>query len=100
MQIKNKKGNAGARTNPGVVFHLLGGYEKAYEYHEKALAISMETTDKVGEADARTNQGKVLYLLGEFQKAKEHYEKALAIYMVTSHSEKVMQCFLGLGGNW
>ena len=59
----------------------LSEYQKAKEYHEKALAIFMEIKDKRGEADACTNLGAALHSLGEYQKAKEYYEKALAFHM-------------------
>ena len=81
MEIRDKKGEADARTNLGELLRSLGDYQKAKEYSEKALAIYMEIRDKKGEADARTNLGELLRLLGEYQKAKEYSEKALAIYM-------------------
>ena len=81
MEIRDKNGEAVARTNLGELLRLLGEYQKAKEYSEKALAIYMEIRDKKGEADARTNLGAVLRSLGEYQKAREYFEKALAIFM-------------------
>ena len=81
MEIRDKKGEAEARTNLGAVLHSLGEYQKAKEYLQKALAIYMQIKDKEGEAIARTSLGKVLHLLGEFQKAIEYSEKALVILL-------------------
>ena len=83
MEIRNKNGEAGARSNLGLVLHSLGEYQKAKEYFEKALAISMEIRDKKLETTARSNLGMGLHSLGEYQKEKEHFEKALAIRMET-----------------
>ena len=61
------------------MFETLGEYQKAKEYHEKALAIRMEIGDRKGEGADHGNLGVVFYLLGKYRKAKEHHEKALAI---------------------
>ena len=61
------------------MFRSLGIYRKAHEYHEKALAISIEIGDKEGEGDRYENLGNVFRSLGEYQEAKEYHEKALAI---------------------
>ena len=61
------------------MFQSLGEYQKAKEYHEKALAIAIEIGDRRREGTAYGNLGVVFASLGEYQKAKEYYEKALAI---------------------
>ena len=61
------------------VFQSLGGYEKAKEYLEKALAIKIEIGDRAGQAADYGNLGTVFKSLGEYEKAKEYLEKALAI---------------------
>nr|XP_058964581.1 tetratricopeptide repeat protein 28-like [Pocillopora verrucosa] len=88
-------GEGTSNGNLGVVFNSLGEYQKAKEYHEKALAIAIETGDKRGkgaiygnlgalfhcrgEGRSNGNLGVVFNSLGEYQKAKEYHEKALAI---------------------
>ena len=52
---------------------------KAREYHEKALAISVEIGDREGEGTRYGNLGTVFQSLGEYVKAREYHEKALAI---------------------
>ena len=63
------------------MFSLLGAHKQAKEYHEKALAISMEIGDRQGEGVEYGNLGGVFHSLGEYKKAKEYLEKALAITM-------------------
>ena len=65
--------------NPiGNVFASLAEYDKAKEYHEKALAIAIEIGDRDTEANVYVNIGGVFKSLAEYDKAKECYEKALA----------------------
>ena len=65
--------------NLGAMFHSLSEYQKAKEYHEKALAIAIEIGDKRGEGNINGNLGAVFDSRCEYQKAKEYYEEALAI---------------------
>ncbi|XP_066016089.1 tetratricopeptide repeat protein 28-like [Pocillopora verrucosa] len=57
----------------------LGQYDKAREYHEKALAIKIEIGDRDGEATSYGNLGTLFQSLGQYDKAREYQEKALAI---------------------
>ena len=60
-------------------FVRLVNIKKAKEYHEKALAITIEIGDKKDEGTNYGSLGAVFRSLGEYQKAKEYEEKALAI---------------------
>ena len=71
-----------------VCFNSLGEYQKAKEYHEKALAIATEIGDKNGEGSSYGCLGGVFQSLGEYQKAKEYHEKALAIATEIGEKEK------------
>ena len=97
MEIRDKKGEADALTNLGAVLYLLGEYQKAKEYVERALAIYMEIRDKKREADARTNLGEVLRSLGEYQRAEEYSQKALAIFMEIRDKKGEAHAFRNLG---
>ena len=57
--------------NLGVLFRSLGEYQKAKEYHEKALAIATQIGDRKEEGKLYGNLGLVFRSLGEYQKAKE-----------------------------
>ena len=61
------------------MFESLGQYDKVREYHEKALAISIEIGDRNGEATSYGNLGTLFQSLGQYDKAREYQEKALAI---------------------
>ena len=58
--------------NLGNVFHSIGEDVKAKEYHEKALAITMEIGDRKGEAKVYGSLGNVFFSLGLRVKAKEY----------------------------
>ena len=50
--------------NQEIVFQSLGNFDKAQEYHEKALAIRMKIGDKGGEAADYGCLGSVFQSLG------------------------------------
>ncbi|CAH3043802.1 unnamed protein product [Pocillopora meandrina] len=93
--IGHKRQEAMAHVRLGNVCSSLSEYQKAKEYHEKALAIAIEIGDRSGEGTTcgnlgkignrygeettYTNLGSVFGSLGEYHKAKEYHEKALAI---------------------
>ena len=79
IEIGDRNGEGTTYANLGTVFYSLEEYQKAKEYHEKALAIAIEIGDSHGEGRILGNLGSVFHSLGEYQKAKEYYEKALAI---------------------
>ena len=61
------------------MFQSLGHYDKAREYQEKALVITIEIGDRDAEAAGYESLGTVLQSLGQYDKAREYQEKALAI---------------------
>ena len=60
-----EKGEASCYGNLGIMFKLLGEYEKAREYLEQALAITKEIGDRKGEASSCANLGNVFLFAGE-----------------------------------
>ena len=60
------------------MFHSLGQYDKAREYHQKALVIKTEIGDRKGEATCYGILGVVFCSLGQYDKAKEYHQKALS----------------------
>ena len=69
-------------NNIGVVYDYLGDYDKALEYHFKALEIKK---DVLGENHPNTamsynNIGEVYRNLGNYDKALEYFSKALEIF--------------------
>jgi tetratricopeptide (TPR) repeat protein len=63
----------------GTLYEQISSYQKAIEYHEKALAISLEIGDKQNEGNSFKNLGLAFSALGQVEKAIEYYEKALVI---------------------
>ena len=67
--------------NLAKVFHNLGQYNDAKEYHERARIITEEIfgEEHANVANSYNNLGTVYRDLGQYNKAKEYHEKALII---------------------
>ena len=78
-KIGDRKNELAAYLNLGTVFKSLREHQKAKEYLDKALLITMEIGDRQGKAAVYGNLGTVFESLGEYQKAKEYFQKALPI---------------------
>ena len=65
--------------NLGNVFHGLGDFKTAMEYHERHLKIAKELGNKVGEGISYGNLGNVFHGLGDFKTAMEYHERDLKI---------------------
>ncbi len=64
----------------GLVYNELGEYDKAIEYHNKALAILAESPTPIefqSKATSMNNLGLVYLNLGQYQKAIPYFEKGL-----------------------
>ena len=61
------------------MFRSLGQYDKAEEYHQKALVIRTEIGDRQGEASCYGSLGAVFASLDQYDKAEEYLQKALVI---------------------
>ena len=79
------------------MFLSLGEYDKAKEYIDKKLAISIQIGDKKGEANSYGNLGTVFQSLGEYDKAKEYLEKALAMRIQIGDKKGVATDYGNLG---
>ena len=62
-----------------LVYPDLGQYQKAIEYHTKALEIAKEIKDIDWESKSYTNLGNSYESLGQYEKAIEYHTKALEI---------------------
>ena len=97
IQIGDNEGEANSYGNLGTVFNLLGHYDKAKEYLEKALAVQIQIGDNEGEANSYGNLGTVFNLLGQYDKAKEYLEKALAVQIQIGDKEGEAGSYENLG---
>ena len=72
---------ADAYNNIGNVYHKLGDYDKALEYHNKALEIKKDVLgeDHPNTAHSYNNIGNVYRNLGDYDKALEYHFKGLEI---------------------
>ena len=76
---------------------MLGQYDKAEEYLEKALVIRTEIGDREGEAADYGNLGAVFQSLGQYDKAKEYLQKALVITTKIGNRKVEASCYGNLG---
>jgi len=78
---KEHKDTASSYNNIGLVYHKLGDYGKALEYHQKALAICEKLfgTEHPITAKSYNNIGAVYDAQGDYDKTLEYYFKGLAI---------------------
>jgi tetratricopeptide (TPR) repeat protein len=65
--------------NLGVVYHCLGEYRRAIQYHEQSLEISREIGDRTAEESALGNLGLEHRSLGDSRRAIEFHKQALEI---------------------
>ena len=79
------------------MFQSLGEYDKAKEYHEKALAIKTEIGDRAGEGTCLKNVGVLFQSLGENNRAKEYFDKALATKIEIGERAEEAICYGNLG---
>ena len=80
------------------MFRLLGQYDKAKEYLQKALVIATEIGDRKGEATDYGNLGTVFQSLGEYDEAKEYLQKALDMTTEIDDRKGEASCYISLGG--
>jgi CHAT domain-containing protein/Tfp pilus assembly protein PilF len=78
-RASDRKGEAQALNNIGVVYRSLGEMQKALEKYNEALLIRRAIGDRSGEAQTLSNIGFVYESLGEMQKALEKYNEALPL---------------------
>ena len=77
--LGDRKDEANAIGNIGLVYQSKGDYKQALEFYEKSLAISKNLGDRQGEAYAINDKGNVYSYKGDYKQALEFYEKSLAI---------------------
>ena len=80
---------AATYDNMAVVYCDQGDYEKALEYHGKALPIRERVLGSEHPSTAMTynNMANVYYDQGDYEKALEYYQRALKVYLDTFGEE-------------
>ena len=59
------------------MYSSLGDYQRAVEYHERALRLNQETGNKQGEALLYGDLGLTYHALGDYQRAVDCLKRAL-----------------------
>ena len=75
----DKAGEGRSYANLGNVYHALGQFQTAIEYHQRHLEIANEAGDKAGEGGSYSNLGNAYDALGQFQTAIEYHQRHLEI---------------------
>jgi CHAT domain-containing protein/predicted negative regulator of RcsB-dependent stress response len=64
----------------GSLFTMLGEYQNALDFQNRALSIFQEIGDRKGEADVHGRAGYIYFCVGELNKALNHYTRSTAVY--------------------
>ena len=75
----DKAGEGRSYGNFGNVYHGLGQFQKAMEYHQRHLEIAKEVGDKAGEGRSYGNLGNAYYGQRKFRTAMEYHQRHLEI---------------------
>lgn len=78
----------------------MGQYEKAIEYHEKALLLAEERGYKNDIAKCYNNLGAVYSALGLYEKSIEYDNRAFQLYKAAEDTEGEMTCLINLGAKF
>jgi tetratricopeptide (TPR) repeat protein/transcriptional regulator with XRE-family HTH domain len=78
--LGDRRGQAGALSDLGVVRRLTDDYPGAAQALEQALGISGDLGDRLGQADALSDLGVVRRLTDDYPGAAQALEQALSIY--------------------
>ncbi|XP_068688416.1 uncharacterized protein [Montipora foliosa] len=75
----------------GKIHDRMGEYQKAKEYHDRAVAIEIEKmgSQHINVARSYNNIGRVLHHQGDLEKAKEYLDRALAIQIEKLGSQHI-----------
>ena len=83
-------------NNIGLIYQEMGLYDKALEYHNKALRIRLSEPSLLAQAaTSYNNMGICLYHLKKYQEAEEVYRKGLEL----ARQHKFMRQYYDLAGN-
>ncbi|MET0648270.1 MAG: CHAT domain-containing tetratricopeptide repeat protein [Pyrinomonadaceae bacterium] len=77
--VADRRAEAMALTNTGMIYNLLGEPRRALEYLDQALPLTQAIGDRQLEATTLSIIGRVHYALGELQKALDDYGRALPV---------------------
>src|SRR5262249_7251662 len=83
--IGDRRGEANALGNLGLVYNTLGEPQKALDYHNQALLLRRAVGDRLGEASTLSNIAGCYQRLSELHKALDYYNQALSLCRAVSN---------------
>ncbi len=84
-KIDSKKGIARTANNIGIMYKVLGNYNKSLEYNQQSLKIKQEMKDSVGIVISLLNRASLFFELNKFEEAIIHCEEALELSIICSN---------------
>jgi CHAT domain-containing protein/uncharacterized protein HemY len=96
-RINDRTNESRGYANIGSAYDILGQYQKAIDFYERALDIAKDIGDRELESGCYVNIGRVYHSLGQYQKAMEYLEAALPILHEIGKREIEANCFGDIG---
>jgi tetratricopeptide (TPR) repeat protein len=72
----------------GYIYHALGQYERAIQFHEQALVMARQIGQRQVEGSILGNLGREHRALGQYERAMQLYEESLAIARETGDRQR------------
>lgn len=94
---QNKIGLAGANNRLGIVYDVIGKYDKALEHYNKSLQYSYEINNKKSIASVLNNIGLIYWNLGDYKRALENYFQALRVFEVVGDDKGIANSLNNIG---
>jgi len=96
-KVDYKEGIADANKTLGIIYFMMGDFDKAYEASNKSKSTYESIDDKNGVAACCVNLGIFNGRQGKITEAKKSYEDALEIYKEIGDDEGSAKIYLNLG---
>jgi tetratricopeptide (TPR) repeat protein len=93
----DRRAEASAENNLGIVHWRLGGYRHAAEHHQRALELFRGIGDRLGEGRVLNNLGNVHRRLGNHHQAADHHQQALTRFGEIGDRSEVARTLGSLG---
>jgi tetratricopeptide (TPR) repeat protein len=92
-----EKGEARGYNLYGVIYDILGDYDKSLTYYKESFEIFLALGDSLGLADCQYNIGVVLQNDEQFSEALRYVENAYSYYLTTDLQSKIAMSSMTLG---
>lgn len=102
-ELGDQWGIAGANGNIGTVYQIMKRYDKALEYHQKALVMFQKLNQNPSEDNEFSIAGclesisSVYQETGKLKEAMQYLQKALSIYNRLDYKPNIVSCMNNMG---